>query len=44
MRGREEVGLSIPRAIVDTPVVIKTLKHLTSGNKNHNYTACLFIL
>ena len=53
MKSREEVGLVIPRHIVDIPVVIKTLKFsLTSdlhqladdANENHNYIACVFIL
>ena len=48
MRSREEVGLVIPRHIVDIPVVIKTLKFsLTSdldqldddGNEDHNCIA-----
>ena len=53
MRSREEVGLLIPRHIVDIPVMIKTFKFsITSNfywladdaNKHHNYIQYLFIL
>ena len=51
--GAEEVGLPIPRTIVDIPVLIETFWILLTSdldqladdrNENHNYIASLFIL
>ena len=53
MRSREEVGLLIPRHVVDIPAVMKTFKIFLTcefhqladdANENHNYIEYLFIL